>query len=139
LTGFLDWGTLSFRSYWMSEMLARTRSLSPSGGIVALVAAVLLIVLDIQVASAADQRVAATRFSGHNRHYYRREPVTTAPVVGVVTGGGLTTALASRSGYYDPYVGYYGGPTYYGGPYYYRPYFDGAGPIYFGTHPIVEW
>jgi hypothetical protein len=121
----------------MSKMLARTKSLS--GGIVALVATVVLTLVDIQVASAADQRVAATRFSSHNRHYYRAAPVMTAPVVGVVTGGGLTTALASRSGYYDPYVGYYGGPTYYGGPYYYRPYFDGAGPIYFATHPIVEW
>jgi hypothetical protein len=120
-------------------MLARTKSLSLSGGIVALAATLVLALTDIQVASAADQRVAATRFSGHNRHYYRREPVMTAPVVGVVTGGGLTTALVSRSGYYDSAYGYYGGPHYYGGPYYYRPYFDGAGPIYFGTHPIVEW
>jgi hypothetical protein len=127
-------------------MLARTKSLSFSGGMAAAVATLVLTVMDIQVASAADQRVTATRFSGHSRHYYRQGPVLTAPVVGVVTGGGLTTALVSRSGgYYDPAYGYYsaygyyGGPHYYGGPYYYRPYFDGAGPIYFGTHPIVEW
>jgi hypothetical protein len=119
-------------------MLARTKSLRLSGGIVALVATVVFVSMDIQVASAADQRVASTRFS-HNQHHYRQTPVMTAPVVGVVTGEGLTTALASRSGYYDPAFGYYGGPHYYGGPYYYRPYFDGAGPIYFGTHPIVEW
>jgi hypothetical protein len=123
----------------MSEMLVRTKSLAFSGGIVALVATGMLTLMDIQVASAADQRVAPTQSSGRSRHYWRRAPVMTAPVVGVVTGGGLTTALASRSGYYDPAFGYYGGPIYYGGPYYYRPYFDGAGPIYFGTHPIVEW
>jgi hypothetical protein len=121
-------------------MLARTKSLSFSGGTLAVAATLVLTVMDIQLASAADQRVAARKFSSHSRHYYRQAPVMTAPVVGVVTGGGLTTALVSRSGgYYDPAYGYYGGPHYYGGPYYYRPYFDGAGPIYFGTHPIVEW
>jgi hypothetical protein len=139
LTGFPDWGTFSLRSYWMSEMLVRTKSLPFSGSILAFVATVVLTLMDIQVASARDQKVAATEFSGRSRHYWRRAPVITAPVVGVVTSGGLTTALASRSGYYDPYFGYYGGPVYYGGPYYYRPYFDGAGPLYFGTHPIVEW
>jgi hypothetical protein len=140
LTGFLDWGTLAFRSHWVSEMLARTKSLSFSGSLVALVATMALILIDIQVASAADQKVAATRFSGRSRHYWRGAPVITAPVVGVVTSGRLTTSLASRYGYDGPPdLGYYGGPHYYGGPYYYRPYFDGAGPYYFGTHPIVEW
>ena len=58
---------------------------------------------------------------------------------GLVTSGRLVTELATRGGYVDPYYGYYGGPVYYGGPYYYRPYFDGVSPVYFATHPIVEW
>jgi hypothetical protein len=121
----------------MSEMPLRTKSLSFSRGVLAFVATAMLTLIDIQVAAAADKTAAVAGVSGRTRHYWRRAPVITAPVVGVVTGGGLTTALASRSGYYGPY--FYGGPTYYGGPYYYPPYFDGAGSFYFGTHPIVEW
>jgi hypothetical protein len=121
----------------MSEMLVRTKSLSFSGGVLAFVATAVLTFMDIQVAPAMDQKVAPREYSGRTRHYWRRPTVVTAPVVGVVTSTGLTTALASRSGYYGPY--FYGGPTYYGGPYYYPPYFDGTGSLYFGTHPIVEW
>ena len=120
-------------------MLFRTKLIRCSGGILAF-GAVMLSLADIRSASARDQRAGATEFSSRNRHHWRLAPLLTAPAIGVVTSGGLTTALASRSGYnHDPYVGYYGGPIYYGGPYYYRPYFDGAGPIYFGTHPIVDW
>lgn len=123
-------------------MLFRTKLIRCAGGILAF-GAVMFTLADIQPASAKDQsknqRTGTTEFGSRNRHHWRRAPVLAAPVVGVVTGGGLTTALASRSGYQDPYVGYYGGPIYYGGPYYYRPYFDGEGPIYFGTHPIVDW
>src|ERR1700753_3781562 len=117
----------------------RTKLISRFGCTLA-IGAMMLVLAGIQPGSARDHSGGATESSSRNRHHWRRAPLLTAPVVGVTTGGGLTTALASRNGYnYDPYVGYYGGPIYYGGPYYYRPYFDGAGPIYFGTHPIVDW
>jgi hypothetical protein len=86
------------------------------------------------------QKRIATAFGGHRRHHWRRAPVFAAPLGAVVRSERLTTALANRMGYnFDPYLGYHGGPDYYGGPYYYRPYFDGASPTYFATHPIVEW
>jgi hypothetical protein len=103
-----------------------------------------LTLIDIQTSSADEAVVvrhkrAAAAFSAHPRQHWRRGPVA-APVVAVVPGERLTTALANQRGYnFDPYLGYYGGPVYYGGPYYYRPYFDGASPAYFATHPIVEW
>lgn len=104
-----------------------------------------LTLINIQVLSADEapvvrQKRAATASSGHHRHHWQAARVFGAPVVGVVASGRLTTALANQYGYnFDPYLGYYGGPVYYGGPYYYRPYFDGASPTYFATHPIVEW
>ena len=81
------------------------------------------------------KRVVAAASVHHGRRWQRTD------VVGgrVVTGGRLVTELSSRNWYIDPQFGYYGGPDYYGGPYYYRPYFDGASPVYFATHPIVEW
>jgi hypothetical protein len=100
--------------------------------------------IDIQTSSAAEalvvqQKRVATGSGGHHRHYWRGARVA-GPVVAVIPGERLTTALANQFGYnFDPYLGYYGGPVYYGGPYYYRPYFDGASPTYFATHPIVEW
>jgi hypothetical protein len=120
------------------------KSFSFSASAAALCIALALISIDVQAASADEAPVvrhkrAATAFNGHRRHHWRELPVVTAPVVVGVTSGRLTTELASRSGYSDPYYGYYGGPVYYGGPYYYPPYFDGAGPLYYATHPIVEW
>jgi hypothetical protein len=100
-----------------------------------------LTLIDIQSSSADEALVvrhkkAASAVSSHHR---RSGPVA-VPVVAVVPNERLTTALANQYGYnFDPYLGYYGGPVYYGGPYYYRPYFDGASPVYFATHPIVEW
>jgi hypothetical protein len=110
-------------------------------------AAALLVVggvslIDVRASHAADEalavrskRVAAAASVHHGRRWQRTD------VVGgrVVTGGRLVTELSSRNWYIDPQFGYYGGPDYYGGPYYYRPYFDGASPVYFATHPIVEW
>jgi hypothetical protein len=103
-----------------------------------------LTLIDIQSSSADEALVVrhkrtATAVSNHHRHYWRRGTGAT-PVVAVIPHERLTTALADQYGYnYDPYLGYYGGPVYYGGPYYYRPYYDGASPAYFATHPIVEW
>ena len=127
------------------KVLVMRRLFSFFSSLAALFIAVALTLIDIQTSSADEalvlrQKRAATSFGGLGRRHHGREAlVVRAPVVGFVTSGRLTTALASRSGYSDPYYGYYGGPVYYGGPYYYRPYFDGAGPIYFSTHPIVEW
>jgi len=103
-----------------------------------------LTLIDIQSSSADEALVvlhkrAATAVSSHHRHHWRSGAVA-APVVAIAPDDRLTTALANQYGYnFDPYLGYYGGPVYYGGPYYYRPYFDGASPTYFATHPIVEW
>jgi hypothetical protein len=121
------------------------RSLSSFATSAALFIAVALTLIDIKTSSADEslvvrhQRV-ATAVGGHWRHRWRRAPVFAAPFGVVVRSERLTTALANQRGYnFDPYLGYYGGPDYYGGPYYYRPYFDGASPTYFATHPIVEW
>lgn len=70
-------------------------------------------------------------------HVSRALPVGGVPLA--VGGAYLTTALRSRYPPADPLYGFYGGPAYYGGPLYFRPYYDGFGPIYFETHPIVEW
>jgi hypothetical protein len=70
----------------------------------------------------------------HRRTHYRTGPVTSVPIV--LGEEHLSTSIRK---YHDPLYSYYGGPVYYGGPYYYRPYYDGVGPTYFATHPIVEW
>jgi hypothetical protein len=135
----------TFQTTAMSKSAPMRRSLSFFSSLAALFMGVALTLIDIQTPSADEALVArhkraATAFSGHHRHHWRGASVFAAPVVVVVTSGRLTTALASRRGYYSgPDYGYYGGPDYYGGPYYYRPYFDGASPVYFATHPIVEW
>lgn len=105
-----------------------------------------LTLTDIRTSSAADEALvvrpkrAVASYSGHRRHHWRTAAVFAEPAVRVVPTDRLTTALASQRGYsWGPEYGYYGGPDYYGGPYYYRPYFDGVSPIYFATHPIVEW
>jgi hypothetical protein len=120
-------------------------SLAFFSSLAALFMGVALALINVQTATADEalmlrHKTVVTALNSHGRHLWRRAVVVTAPVVAVVTSGRLTTALANRKGYnFDPYLGYYGGPDYYGGPYYYRPYFDGASPTYFATHPIVEW
>jgi hypothetical protein len=124
------------------KVLAMRRSFSFFASLAALVMAMALSLIDIQTSSADEALVVRHKrtAAAHHRHHWREAPVFAAPVVAVVPGERLTTALASQRGYnFDPYLGYYGGPVYYGGPYYYRPYFDGASPAYFATHPIVEW
>ena len=127
------------------KVLVMRKSFSFSATVAALFIALALASVDVQASFADEAPVvrhkrAATALNGHRRHHWRELPVVTAPVaVGVVTSGRLTTEFERRSGYSDPYYGYYGGPVYYGGPYYYPPYYDGVSSLYYATHPIVEW
>jgi hypothetical protein len=118
------------------------RSSSFFASAAALLVAGAISLIGVRASHAADEalavrskRVAAPASVQRGRHWRQTD------IVGgrVATGGQMVTELTSRNWYIDPHYGYYGGPDYYGGPYYYRPYFDGASPVYFATHPIVEW
>ena len=117
-----------------------TRSLSFFAPAATLLVAAGLSLIDVRPTQAADEALVVrpgkvARTSHHGQRWRQPEIVG----AGVVTSGQMVTEMARRTWYIDPQWGYYGGPDYYGGPYYYRPYYDGASPLYFATHPIVEW